>query len=219
MTIKHKISIPENISEITLRQFLAYEDKKSMDMDSVMFNRHKIRIFTGIPFKDTGIMNSADFNRLSDQIDAALSAEAEFTPLFNMHDIEFGFIPNLDKITIGEYGDLSLYGVENETLHNLMAVLFRPVIKKDGDKYEIMPYNGSEEYAEMMKDMPLSCVQGALVFFWNLANELQEATQKCLTEELLKEIQPPITSRLSGGIQRLRDWLRTTSLTYQRLRS
>ncbi|HTG54622.1 MAG TPA: hypothetical protein VL943_00040, partial [Niabella sp.] len=90
-------------------------------------------------------------------------------------------------------------------------ILFRPIKESSGESYLIMPYDGSEQYAEMMKDMPLNCVNGALVFFYNLANELQKATEKFLTQELQREMQPPITSRISGGIQRLRDWLKTTS--------
>ena len=41
-------------------------------------------------------------------------------PTFFIKDVEFGFIPNLDKITGAEYFDLSKYGQDNETLHNLM---------------------------------------------------------------------------------------------------
>lgn len=208
------VTLPENISDITLRQFLKHEELIQRGLDEYNYNRRKVSLFANIPFKDTLYITATDYAQVLNQIDAALSTEAEFTPRFTMNGIEFGFIPDFDKITLGEYADLSQHGKDgNDTLHNLMAVLFRPIVKKEGDNYSIMAYNGTEEYAEMMKDMPMNCVNGALVFFYNLANDLQKATQKYLTEELQKEMRPTTTSLCSAGIQRLRDWLKTTSLT------
>ncbi|MEL1243541.1 hypothetical protein AAEO56_04645 [Flavobacterium sp. DGU11] len=207
-----EIILPENISEITLGKFIKYDELLQRDLDTQNFNRRKISLFTGIPFKDTAHLRQADYDRLLFKIDAALNTDAEFTDRFTMHGIEFGFIPDFDKITIGEFADLSQHGLSSETLHRLMAVLFRPVIKTIGSSYVIMPYDGTEEYAEMMKDMPLNAVNGALVFFYSLASELQAATQKYLTEELLRENPLPNFSRTSAGIRRLKSWLRTIFL-------
>lgn len=204
-----EIILPENISEITLGQFIKYDELLQRDLDTQNFNRRKISLFTGITFKDTARLRQADYDRLLLQIDTALNTDAQFTDRFTMHGIEFGFIPDFDKITIGEFADLSQHGLSAETLHRLMAVLFRPVVKKIGSSYEILPYDGTDEYAEMMKDMPLNCVNGALVFFYSLASELQLATQKYLTQELLRENPPPNFSRTSAGIRRLKSWLRT----------
>lgn len=224
-----KITLPENISEITLRQFLAYEKLIERDLDVYNFNKRKINIFTGIPVNQIDNVKGVDAERILNQIDTALNTDSEFVNRFTMHGIEFGFIPNLDKMTLGEYADLSKHGVEKESLHNLMAVLFRPIVKKEivkqnifkrmfyksknvkeQIKYDILSYNGSEEYAEFMKDMPLHVVNGALVFFYNLANELQEATRKYLSEELLKDQKLKTISKTSVGILRLKSWLRTT---------
>jgi hypothetical protein len=207
-----EIILPENISEITLKQFLKYEELIERNLDTYNFNKRKIEIFTGIPFNKIDKVKAIDTERILSQIDLALSIESEFTNRFSMHNIEFGFIPNFDKISIGEFADLSTYGVSKETLNKLMAVLFRPVINTKGDSYEIIAYQGTEEYAEIMKDMPLHCVNGALVFFYNLANELQEATQKYLTEELVKDTKLRTTSRILDGTQRLKSWLKTTYL-------
>ncbi len=204
-----EIILPENISEITLGQFIKYDELLQRDLDAQNFNRRKISLFTAIPFKNTAYLRQADYDRLLLKIDTALNTDAEFTDRFTMHGMEFGFIPDFDKITIGEFADLSQHGLGAETLHRLMAVLFRPVISNTGSSYAIMPYDGTDEYAEMMKDMPLSCVNGALVFFYSLASELQEATQRYLTEELLKEGRPPNTSAILAGIRRSKNWLRT----------
>lgn len=215
--MKVDVTIPEHIGDITLRQYLKYDALMNATVDQFNFNRKKLNIFTGIPVSVIDKMKQSDYDRLLNRIDAALNTEAEFKDRFTMHGIEFGFIPNLDKMTAGEYADLTTYGTNTETLHNLMAILFRPIKESSGESYLIMPYDGSERYAEMMKDMSLNCVNGALVFFYNLANELQKATEKYLTQELQREMQPPITSKISAGTQRLRGWLKTTSLTSKKL--
>ena len=204
-----EIILPENIGEITLRQFLKYEDLITRDLDIYNFNKRKIEIFTKIPFKQIDNIRGVDAERILKQIDTALTTDVEFNNKFEMHNIEFGFIPNLDKMSLGEYADLSKHGVDKNSLHNLMAILFRPIVNKSNDRYEVMSYNGTEEYAEMMKDMPLNIVNGALVFFYNLANELQEATQKYLSEELLREMKPKTISKSLAGFHRLRSWLKT----------
>jgi hypothetical protein len=211
-----KVTIPENISEITLGQYMAYEELKTKNYEPNAFLRRKINLFTNIPFKDTQHLTAKDFAYLSNMIDNALSQDAEFTNRFEMMGIEFGFIPNFDKISIGEYADICTHAKDINKIHNLMAVLFRPIINKKESSYDIMPYNGTEEYAELMKQMPLHISNGAVFFFLNLTIELEKATQKYLTLQLLKETKQPKCSPISVGIQLLRNWLKITSLKLKR---
>ena len=100
----------------------------------------------------------------------ALNTEVEFSNMFTLNGIEYGFIPNLDSITHGEWVDLIEYEGNIDTMNKLMAVLFRPVTKKDKlGNYSIEPYNGTKERADAFKVMPLNIVNGALVFFLNLS--------------------------------------------------
>ena len=64
-----------------------------------------------------------------------------------------------------------------------MAVLYRPITKRNGKEYTIEAYNSNiEERAKTFKKMSASQVQGALVFFWNFATELLMSTQSYLME-------------------------------------
>jgi hypothetical protein len=105
-----------------------------------------------------------------------------------MGGVEFGFIPNLDDMTFGEYTDLDTYITDWEQMHKAMAVLYRP-IKKNGlnGTYEIEKYNGSITYSDVMKHAPLDVVFGANVFFYTLGNELLKSTMTYLENN--KEIQ------------------------------
>lgn len=179
-----KINIPESIADIRLEQFQRYDVLlKRTDLKEDQFNKRKIEIFTGLERSRIDLVSSKDYKEIVELIDVALNQSTEFVPTFFIKDVEFGFIPNLDKITIGEYRDLSIYGKEVYDMHKLMAVLFRPIKEKKGDKYTIIKYNGTEQRADIMKYMPLNVVNGALVFFLNLANELVSYTQRFMTLE------------------------------------
>jgi len=211
-----KVTIPENIADITLGQYMSYEELLTKGYDERNLLRRKINLFTNISFKDTELLTAKDFTRLSYLIDVALSQDAEFVNRFKMLDIEFGFIPNFDKISVGEFADITQHASDKNKTHNLMAVLFRPIINSKGDSYELMPYNGTAEYAELMKQMPLHVANGAVFFFLNLTKELERVTQKYLTQELLRQTTQPRCSKISVGIQRLKNLLRIIYLKLKR---
>ena len=170
-----KVILPENQSEITLEQYQRYVKLlERTDLDIYNFNRRKLEIFTPLTFKDTENVTQVDFEFCLNQIDKALNEEVEFKNRFTLGNVEFGFIPNLDEMTTAEYVDLNKYTNTADTLHYLMAVLFRPIINKDSfGNYEIQNYQGTKEYFELMKKTPLSIANGSLFFFINLSTELQ----------------------------------------------
>ena len=102
---------------------------------------------------------------------------------------EYGFHPDLDSITLGEYADIETFiknGIEN-SLPELMAVLYRPIVEKKNDIYVIEAYDGNIDIrAEEMKKMSAEKVQSALVFFWNLGSELSKILPLYLMERLNK---------------------------------
>jgi hypothetical protein len=100
------------------------------------------------------------------------SEKPKFKHRFKLNDVEFGFITDLENISWGEYIDIEANIIDFDTMHQAMAVMYRPIVKQSKDKYEIEPYNGDLTYAEVMKYAPLDVVLPASVFFWNLGNEL-----------------------------------------------
>jgi hypothetical protein len=104
-----------------------------------------------------------------------------FINRFKLGGVEFGFIPDLDDMTFGEYTDLDSYIGDWDNMHKAMAVLYRPITKKGlNNTYEIEKYNGSITYSDVMKHAPLDVVFGANVFFYNLGNELLKSTMNYL---------------------------------------
>lgn len=105
--------------------------------------------------------------------------------LITVNEIEYGFHPNLDDITLGEYADIETYikaGVEKH-LPDLMAILYRPIKEKKNDIYIIEAYDGDIRMrAEELKLMSAEQVQSALVFFYDFVKVLSETLQLYLME-------------------------------------
>lgn len=212
-----KVTLPENISEITLQQYQRFNELEQRNLDTSEFNRRVISLFTNIKYSDTNSITNKDFNDLSIIIDNAIKTDAEFKNKFTLNDITFGFIPNFDKITVAEFVDLSLYPIDKiSDLHKLMAILFRPITStnKKGD-YLIESYENSAKYSELMKQAPLNVVNGAIVFFCNLAKQLEKATQKYTIEQLARDQVQNGTLKSGGGTQQLKKWL---VMTIQKLK-
>jgi len=116
--------------------------------------------------------------------------------IIKVDNVEYGFHPNLEDITLGEYADIETYlklGIENN-LTKLMAVLYRPILEKEGKQYSIEAYDSSSTRlrAEKFKKMKAEDVNSSLVFFWTLGNELLMTLPLYLMEqsqEILNKVQ------------------------------
>ena len=97
------------------------------------------------------------------------------TTTLTIDGVEYGMHPDLSEITLGEYADIETYvkmGLQKH-LPEIMAILFRPIVEKEGDVYTIEAYNGDIKIrAEKMKQMNAEQVQKVLVFFWTFVRLL-----------------------------------------------
>ena len=107
--------------------------------------------------------------------------------IIEIEGVEYGFHPDLDSITLGEYADIETFiknGIEKH-LPELMAVLYRPIKEKKNDIYIIDAYDGNIRLrTEEMKKMSAEQVQAALFFFYNLGRELSQILPLYLMERL-----------------------------------
>ena len=204
-----KVLLPDETKDVTLKQYQEYTLlQKRKDLNEYEFDQRKIKIFTGLTYRTVEKMDATDFKEFLNWIDKALERPSAFQQTFTMEGVKFGMIPNYDEMRSKEHFDLMKYRIKTKTLHNLMAILFRPITKEViNNGYEIEDYNGTDAYAEVMKHTPLNIVNGALVFFWNLADELQECTPKSIQRERVKELLQKNISKNGGGMRHLTDWL------------
>ena len=180
--MKIELNIPTNLNEITLGQYQKFL-KVVEDNDESEFVHHKmVEIFCGVSLKNISKIKHKDLSYIISKVAALFDGNHKLIDKFVIDGIEFGFIPNLDDITSGEYMDIDTYITDWNDMHKAMAVLFRPIIKKGAGKYNIADYNGTHEYADIMKRMPLDAVMGSMVFFYHLGNELLKSIMTYLEE-------------------------------------
>ena len=99
----------------------------------------------------------------------------------------YGFHPNLDEITLGEWADLETFIKDDieKNLPEVMAILYRPIVEEKNKVYTIEAYDGNISIrTEIMKNMSAEQVQSALVFFYHLGRELLMILPSYLMERL-----------------------------------
>jgi hypothetical protein len=174
--MKLQITIPTSLSEITLEQYQKFLSITKDNPDGDFLQHKMVEIFCNIDLKNVAQISYKDVNEITTNLSNLFTQKYDLKRTFKLGTTEFGFITNLDEITLGEYTDLDKYINDWDKMHNAMAVLYRPVTKKLKDKYEIEEYNGSYTYCDAMSFMPVDVVLGAVVFFYNLGNELLKST-------------------------------------------
>lgn len=115
--------------------------------------------------------------------------------------VDLGFIPNIEKMTFGEYVDLNNYTSDWDKMHLAMAVLYRPITARHKDRYTIAEYEGSETWGMQMKQVPVYHALAAQLFFWNLTNELLIAMETYFPKVLDKNLRKEDLLKSGDGIQ------------------
>ena len=115
-------------------------------------------------------------------------AKSELVNKITINDIEYGFHPDLEEITLGEYADLEhcIQDGLQDNMHKVMAVLYRPILETKGNWYSIEPYDVESKRVreQIFKEMKAAEVESALLFFWTFVRELLKLLPLFLTEKL-----------------------------------
>lgn len=182
---KAKIKLPESINDITLVQYQDFIKKiKGAEDNELFVKQNMIHCFCGVDFTDVLLIVQKDFEEICDYLNSLFEAERPLNMRFELKGVQFGMIPNFEKITISEYADLDNYIDEWEDAHKLMAVMFRPIEEEYKGKYRIKEYQGTDEWADVMRVMPLGVALSARVFFYHLGKELLKAFPDYLQREV-----------------------------------
>jgi hypothetical protein len=190
--MKLELNVPTSLNEIKLAQYQKFVKIAEQNEDSEFLHQKMVQLFCGVDLKEIANIKHKDVIEITKSITEMFKVKHKLIQRFKMGGVEFGFIPNLDDMTQGEYVDLDTYIVDWKDMHKAMAVLYRPIKKKVSDKYEIEDYNGSITYSDVMKHAPLDVALGAVVFFYHLGNELMTSTLTYLEQN------PEITVLMSN---------------------
>ena len=162
--MKATITIPTSLDEITLGQYQEFLIK-SEGLEGYKLAQCTIEVFCSLPKVSVLKISLVDITTISNDINALFTDDYQLSRTFNIQSQKFGFINDLENISIGEYSDIDTYITDWANMHRTIAVLYRPITNEIKDKYTIIDYNGTAEFAELMRFMPLSVAFGGVFFF------------------------------------------------------
>jgi hypothetical protein len=197
--MKVKIKVPTSLSDIKLSQYQKFL-RVTKDVEDVnTINRRAVGIFCNIPDDVVKQISKTSFDEIVKDITDVLDFDkgVDFKMTFDHNEAEYGFIPNLDKITLGEQIDIDNNIRDWQKMGKVMAVMFRKVNTKIKDKYTLQQYTGNEPDLDLSMDKVL----GAVFFLTNLTKDLLNCTQNFIEEEVLTNPKLETLEKNGGGIK------------------
>lgn len=178
-----KISVPTHINDITLEQYQRFALINTEEQDKEFFMFKTIEIFCGVDIALVSKMRLKDAESISNEVLGVLQQNVPFTNKFELDGVKYGFIPDLQAISLGEFIDLEEGLSKDKDFHKAASVMFRPIVKEFGELYTIDGYEASTEMHHVMKQAPVGVISAAIVFFYNIAKELLKASQDFSSQE------------------------------------
>jgi len=189
-----ELEVPATLEDIKLWQYQKYMKVVDSHKDSEQteelinfLNMKLVEIFCDVSLKDVSKISVRGYKKILHILNKAFEEKPKLVQRFELEGVDMGFIPKLDDISLGEYIDIENNISDWQKMHKAMAVLYRPVNFKLGNKYGIAPYEVQEEIQEIMKEMPMNVVISSMVFFYDLGKALLGAIPKYLEKNLTKE--------------------------------
>jgi hypothetical protein len=195
-----ELRLPAKFSDLKLRHLQALET----ETDPI----RRIDAVTGLGVSKLREMPQPLIMKADEHLTELLKKEVtNFKETFDLKGTTYGFIPNWEEFTAGEWIDMEVYTQDFwKTAHKAMSVLYRPVDRKWGDRYSIEKYTAKED-ADVFKDMPAPLVAGALLFFWTTERKLLSTMRKSLASQAVALLN---LGRSGGGTSRSTPWLTRT---------
>jgi len=181
-----KLKIPKELKDITLEQaqkVLLIDQNPDMDEFPKMV--HSVAIMTGRTPQEIGEVHLVDlentYNRIFSMIEGG-GLEAPLQRHVKYLGRDYAFIEDVRDMETGAFVDIDQMTKGDEyakNLHKVMAVLYRPVDAKIGNRYRLESYvkehprERAERQAVFLKHMTFDVVRGAAGFFLAVM-------QKCL---------------------------------------
>ena len=194
--MKVNITVPNNLNEIVLEDYQKFIKIQESNENSFFLQQKMVEIFCGIKSQDVLLIKYTDVEKVTSILNEMFDSKPELVKTFSLNGIEYGFIPDLNSLSFGEYIDLDTYMGDWQNIHIAMNVLYRPIKQKQKDKYIIEDYN--LETKDALLDMPLDAVLSAVFFFFNLGKDCASSILNYLNQEDLSQQVPNLDLQKNG---------------------
>ena len=207
--MKLSIKIPTSLNEITLRQYKRFLKIQESEKNTRFLNAKMIEIFCDIRLDEVMLLKVSDAEEISNTLTELFEGKPSLVTKFKIGKVEYGFQPQLDDMSLGEYIDLDTFVGDWDNMEKAMAVLYRPVVLKVKDKYTIADYNVGMD--DIILDIPMDAVLSSIFFLWNLGLDLSKAMMNYLDKKEHQALTQHLTSMPNmDGTNQFLDSLRGT---------
>lgn len=190
------LNIPTDYSGITLKKWLELQKELENYSDNEQaMNALILYHLCGLDVEWVDKLDIQSYNLLTNELNGFLNnTKLDLQKIININGIEYGFEPNLSQMTYGAFVDITKFEVFtiDKNWSKIMNILYRPIVKKQGDMYTIKPYEIDEEDSKWLS-VGMDIHFGALFFFVNLSIDLLNSILKSTMET---EVPPNIKSIL-----------------------
>lgn len=184
--MKVDLVVPNSLADITLGQYQKFVKISESNTDEKFISIKMLEIFCKLKLETIMTMKATSIKTVTATLTEMFNAKQDLKHIFRMDGVQYGFIPNLEDMTFGEYVDLDSNISDFQEIHKAMAVLYRPIEKKFKGQYTIKPYEAKE--ADFMRDMPMDVVFGSMIFFYHLGSDLSKVMMDYLQQEESREL-------------------------------
>lgn len=153
-------------------------------------------------------LSAESYNVVRSKLNEFISPETiELQQFVTIDGIEYGFEPNLSKMSYGAYADITKHDTIaiDKNWSKVMSILYRPVTKKQKERYDIETYDGNIDDTKWL-DVNMEVHWGALFFFVRLQMDLLKGILKSLKEEELPASMKSILARSGELMQQSLNW-------------
>ena len=129
-----EVIVPDKLSQITLEQYQRFLKIQNENDDPRFLQVKMIEIFCDVNPQEILHMKLSDTNAICEMLNDLFEQKPALVKKTKIGEKDYGFIPNLEDISLGEYIDLDTYIGDWENMHLTMNVLYRPLKGKYGYK-------------------------------------------------------------------------------------
>lgn len=182
-----KLKIPNKWEDITITVYQKYIKLQESKIDNKKKIIKSISLLCNTTEEIVKKMNFKDLKDIMQIVSELVDTEPnklKFKKRFKFDGEEYGFIPNLSKLTAGEYIDLEIYTKKPiENLNVIMSVLYRKITFKRGERYAIENYDPDQFKEELFKTCPMDIALSSLGFFLTLGEKLAKISVNYLKKQ------------------------------------
>lgn len=172
---KNSYYIPGNWNELPLGRYIDFMTTYKEDASDAEQEIHLLATLSGAPLDVLGEAKKSTLNKAIDRLKELLLKECgeNLVLEFEIDGVAYGFHPNLSQLKLKEFVDLDNKLEKGwENMHEVMAILYRPITENKGKKYKLEEYDyiKASKRAQLFKtELSVEVVNGAASFFLSIA--------------------------------------------------